>query len=134
MKYLLDTNICIYIIKRKPAHVLARFQAETIGDIGISSITVAEMQYGIAKSQFPERNREALEKFLTPLLILDFDMGAALAYGELRVFLEKQGTPIGAYDLLLAAQAKALDIILVTNNLHEFERIPGLKVENWVGA
>lgn len=134
MKYLLDTNICVYIIKQKPAQVLERFQEQTIGDISISAITVAEMQYGIAKSQFPERNRAALEKFLTPLIILDFDIRAALAYGELRSSLEKQGTPIGAYDLLLAAQARALDIILVTNNLHEFERIPGLKVENWVGA
>jgi tRNA(fMet)-specific endonuclease VapC len=131
MKYLLDTNICIYLIKQKPAHVLDRFRAETVGDIGISVITVAELQYGVSKSQRPQQNQEALDKFLLPLVVVDFDDAAARLAGNIRAFLEKQGTPIGVYDVLIGSHAVALDVTVVTNNIREFERIPGLRLENW---
>ena len=131
MDYLLDTNICIYIIKKKPAEVLERFKNLTIGDVGISSITLAELQYGIEKSSNSLKNREALEKFLTPIEIVDFGFEATIEYGRIRAELEKKGIPIGPLDTLIASQAKSLDVILVTNNVREFERIPGLKIENW---
>ena len=134
MRYLLDTNICIYVIKRRPPQVLARFQRCTVGDIGLSTVTVAELQYGVAKSAFPERNQQALAAFTLPLEILAFDMPAAAAYGPIRATLERQGTPIGAMDLLIAAHAVSLGVILVTNNSREFGRVPGLQVDNWVDA
>lgn len=132
MRYLLDTNICIYVIKRRPPQVLARFQRCAVGDIGLSTVTVAELQYGVAKSAFPERNQQALAAFTLPLEILPFDAPAAAAYGPIRATLERQGTSIGAMDLLIAAHAVSLGVILVTNNLREFGRVPGLQVENWV--
>ena len=132
MRYLLDTNICIYVIKRRPPQVLARFQRCAVGDIGLSTVTVAELQYGVAKSVFPERNQQALVAFTLPLEILPFDAPAAAAYGPIRATLERQGTPIGAMDLLIAAHAVSLGVILVTNNLREFGRVPGLQVDNWV--
>ncbi|MBP7998791.1 MAG: type II toxin-antitoxin system VapC family toxin [Chloroflexi bacterium] len=132
MKYLLDTNICIYVIKQKPAHVLNRFTVERPDSIGISTITVAELQYGVSKSQRPQQNQAALEKFLAPLLVVNFDDAAARLAGSLKASLEKQGTPIGVYDFLIGAHAVALDTILVTNNSREFQRIPGLRLENWV--
>ncbi|MEM1255173.1 MAG: type II toxin-antitoxin system VapC family toxin [Cyanobacteria bacterium P01_H01_bin.21] len=131
MKYLLDTNICIYIIKRKPSDVFSRFQTFEVGDIGISSITVAELTHGTQKSQHPEKNQAALEQFLLPLEIVDFDITAAQVYGAIRSQLEKQGTPIGPLDFLIAAQALSLGIRLITNNEKEFLRVPGLVVENW---
>ena len=131
MKYLLDTNICIYLIKQKPAHVLDRFRAEAVGDIGISVITVAELQYGVSKSQRPQQNQDALDKFLLPLVMVDFDDAAARLAGNIRAYLEKQGTPIGVYDVLIGSHALALDVTVVTNNIREFERIPGLRLENW---
>ena len=132
MRYLLDTNICIYVIRRRPRQVLARFQRCAVGDIGLSTVTLAELQYGVAKSAFPERNQEALAAFTLPLEILPFDAPAAAAYGPIRATLERQGTPIGAMDLLIAAHAVSLGVILVTNNPREFRRVPGLQVENWV--
>lgn len=132
MLYLLDTDICIYLIKRRPPQVLRRFQTYALGAIGISSVTLAELHYGVAKSQFPERNRLALEAFTLPLEILPFDAAAAAAYGQVRAALERQGRPIGAMDLMIAAHALALKAVLVTNNTREFERVPALKVENWV--
>lgn len=134
MRYLLDTNICIYVIRRRPPQVLARFQRCAVGDIGLSTVTLAELQYGVAKSAFPERNQEALTAFTLPLEILPFDAPAAAAYGPIRATLERQGTPIGAMDLLIAAHAVSLGVILVTNNPREFGRVPGLQVENWVDA
>ena len=131
MEYLLDTNICIYIIKRKPSEVFEKFKILTLGDVGISSITLAELQYGIAKSSNSEKNREALEKFLTPIEIMDYDYEASIEYGKIRTELEKKGTPIGPLDMLIASHAKSLDVILVTNNVREFDRIAGLKIENW---
>lgn len=131
MEYLLDTNICIYIIKKKPAEVFEKFKNLTIGDVGISSITLAELQYGIEKSSNSEKNREALEKFLTPIEIIDYGYEATVEYGKIRADLEKKGVPIGPLDMLIASHAKSLDVILVTNNVREFERITGLRIENW---
>jgi len=131
MDYLLDTNICIYIIKRKPAEVFDKFKNLSIGDVGISSITLAELQYGIEKSSNSERNREALEKFLTPIEVIDYDFEATVEYGKMRAFLEKKGIPIGPLDLLIASHAKSRNVILVTNNVREFGRIDGLRIENW---
>lgn len=132
MKFLLDTNICIYIIKRKPKQVIERFNTLQLSDVGISSITVAELEYGACKSQKPEQNRSAFQQFLIPLDILVFDRQAAQAYGTIRSDLEKQGQVIGSLDMLIAAQAKSAGITLVTNNVREFSRIPDLKLENWV--
>ena len=131
MKYLLDTNICIYLIKRNPPQVLQRFMAYTVDDIGISAITAAELNFGVQKSLYREQNHRALEQFLIPLTVVEFDYPAAAVYGETRAALESQGTPIGALDLLIAAQAISRDITLVSNNTREFARIPRLVVENW---
>lgn len=100
--------------------------------MGISTITVAELEFGVEKSKFANRNRQALAQFLLPLTIVDFDRAAATTYGSLRATLEKHGTPIGSLDTLIAAQALSLQSILVTNNLKEFSRIPDLKLDNWV--
>lgn len=131
MKYLLDTNICIYLIKQKPAQLLQKFSTFAIGEIGISAITVSELWYGVAKSQNLAQNSLALEQFLLPLVIAAFDLRATQQYGMLRSWLEKKGQPIGNMDLLIAAHALSLDITLVTNNLREFGRIPHLRLENW---
>ena len=132
MRYLLDTNICIYVIKRRPPQVLARFQRCAVGDLGLSTMKLAELVYGAAKSQFPARNQTALAAFILPLDVVPFDAAAAIAYGPIRATLERQGTPIGAMDLLIAAHAVSLGVSLVTNNTREFGRVPGLQVENWV--
>jgi len=114
MEYLLDTNICIYIIKKRPANVFVRFKDLSVGSVGISSITLAELQFGVMKSSNPEKNQEALDRFLTPLEIVDFDYNATIEYGKIRADLEKKGIPIGPLDTLIAAHAKSLDLILVT--------------------
>lgn len=132
MKYLLDTNICIYIIKAQPAHVKTVFRQQRYGDVGVSSMTVAELAYGVQKSQRQAQNQLALEQFLAPLTIVDFDYNAAVVYGQVRATLEQAGTPIGSFDLLIAAHALALGVTLVTNNEREFGRVPRLVVENWV--
>lgn len=132
MKFLLDTNICIYIIKQKPPGILQKFNEYQVGDLGISSITVAELEFGVQKSQFPTKNQQALSQFLLPLQIKDFDATAAIAYGKVRAFLEQHGTPIGSLDTLIAAHALSLQVTLITNNVKEFSRIPDLKLENWV--
>lgn len=134
MKYLLDTNICIYLIRRRPPEIIDRMRSQRIGDIGLSSITVAELQYGVAKSAEKVRNRSALEQFLAPLVILDFDTTAASVYGSVRAHLEREGTPIGSLDMLIAAHAVSLDVTLVTNNVREFGRVPGLQLENWAAG
>ncbi|MDQ8199792.1 type II toxin-antitoxin system VapC family toxin [Pelagicoccus enzymogenes] len=134
MKYLLDTNICIYTIRRRPEEVFRRVEACRIGDIGISSMTYSELCYGVSKSQVVRRNRAALERFVAPLEILEFGVEAALACGEVRAALEKKGSPIGPMDLLIGAHALAAGCVLVTNNTREFERIPELRVEDWVAA
>ena len=131
MRLMLDTNICIYIIKQKPPEVLVRFNSYEVGDIAVSSITVAELQFGVRKSQQPERNQKALDQFLLPLLVVDFDQIAAATYGEVRASLERQGRPLGPLDMLIAAHALSLKLTLVTNNVGEFARVQGLVVENW---
>ena len=131
MKVMLDTNICIYLIKQKPVSVLTYFEQYELGEIGISSITVAELQFGVSNSQKQEQNQTALDLFLAPLEIVDFDVQAAQVYGRIRTHLSQQGTPIGAYDMLIAAHAQSLDLTLVTNNLREFSRVPNLRLENW---
>jgi len=132
MKYLLDTNICIYIIKEKPVEVIGRFKAIKPGNIAISSITLAELQFGVMKSSNPSKNQEALHKFIIPLEIIDFDYAATIEYGRLRAHLESKGTPIGSMDTLIAAHALSKKLILVTNNVKEFSRVPELKIENWI--
>ena len=132
MNYLLDTNICIYLIRQKPTQVLKQFSAIKPGDVFVSAITVAELQYGVAKSQQPVQNADALDQFLLPLIVLEFGRGSAWHYGRLRAELERSGQVIGSLDMLIAAQALWLDTVLVTNNEKEFARIPGLQAENWV--
>jgi tRNA(fMet)-specific endonuclease VapC len=132
MRYLLDTNTCIYIINKKPSSVVERIQTKQPEEIAISTITQAELEYGVARSRYPDRNRIALLEFLFPFFLLDFDQMAASHYGLIRSFLESKGKTIGPMDMLLAAQAKSMDLILVTNNEREFRRVEGLKTENWV--
>lgn len=129
---MLDTNICIYIIKKKPLKVFQALQSLKVGDICISSITYAELQYGVHKSQYQERNKMALAKFLVPITILPFSDKAASLYGNIRAKLEKEGQIIGAYDLLIGSHALSEKLVLVTNNTNEFNRIPNLQIENWV--
>lgn len=131
MKYMLDTNICIYLIKQKPTLVLERFRQTTISEISISSITLSELFYGVSKSSKPEQNFMALTQFAAPLEILPFGGEASQFYGDLRAYLEKQGTPIGSLDMLIAAHALSLTSTLVTNNEKEFNRVPNLNIENW---
>jgi len=132
INYMLDTNICIYIIKMKPAKVIERFKQTPISEIGISSITLSELEYGVEKSSKPDQNRFALAQFLAPLEILPYGDDAATQYGIVRFFLEKQGTPIGSLDMLIAAHVLSLECILITNNEKEFNRVPNLTVDNWV--
>lgn len=132
MTYMIDTNICIYAIKNKPEKVLKRFKEELNNGICISSITLAELEYGIKNSSNPAKNEQSLLKFLLPLSILPFGSAAASEYGEIRAYLKKQGKPIGPLDMLIAGHAKSEGLILVTNNVREFERVPGLELENWV--
>ena len=130
--YLLDTKICIYIIKKKPSDVLKTLKTKSKKDIYISSITIAELEYGITKSKFPEKNRIALIEFLSIFHILPFDDSDAVYFGIIKTDLERKGLIIGPMDLLLAAQAKAKELIFITNNIKEFERVEGLKIKNWV--
>jgi len=128
---LLDTNICIHVINAKPPAVLERFRRYRMGEIGLCSVVAAELAYGVAKSG-SARNRQALEMFLAPLIILPFDDAAVWAYGNLGAELERKGTPIGALDTMIAAHALSQQSTLVTNNTREFARVPGLALENWV--
>ena len=132
MTYMLDTNICIYAIKNKPEQVLNLLHTHLDDGICISSITLAELAHGVRKSLYPEKNEEALLQFLSILDILEFNDLAAMEYGGICAYLQRQGTPIGTMDMLIAAHAKSEDLILVTNNLREFERVPQIKLENWV--
>lgn len=134
MRVLLDTNVCIYVIREHPAEVLRRFEEYTVGDIAVSSITVAELYFGARMSLRPAQNERALEQFLLPLEVVEFGHEAAVAYGTIRAVLEKRGTPIGPLDTLIAAQAVSMNLTLVTNNIREFERVPDLSLDNWVGG
>jgi tRNA(fMet)-specific endonuclease VapC len=132
MKYLLDTNICIALIRQRPAGLLQRLTALEPGEVGLSSITLAELIYGAAKSFQTEQNLAALEQFLLPLELVNFDESAATAYGQIRAGLEREGKVIGSMDMLIAAHALSLNTILVTNNIKEFGRVSGLLLEDWI--
>ena len=131
MKYILDTNICIYIIKKKPEQVIRKLSKIDPSTIALSSITWSELIYGAEKSAHRERNIDALKDFITPFEILPWTSSEAQIAGEIRSALEKLGTPIGPFDTQIAAHAISLDLILVTNNEKEFKRVKSLKVENW---
>ena len=131
MIYMLDTNICIYAMKKKPEKVLQRIKEKLNNGVCISSITLAELEYGMKHSSNPAKNERALLCFLAPFSILPFESSAASEYGEIRAYLQNRGTPIGPLDMLIAGHARAEKMILVTNNVREFERVPELKIENW---
>jgi len=128
---LLDTNTCIYLIRRRPKEVLQRFERFEVGEVGVSVITVSELRYGVEKSTRPEQNLRALEQFLLPLEVLNFGPEATVSYGRVRASLEERGMPIGPLDTLIAAHALSLGATLVTNNIREFERVSGLRIEDW---
>ena len=132
MKYLLDTNTCIYIINKKPPSAVNHIRSKQPDEVSVSTITIAELEYGVYRSKHADQNRIALLEFLVPFAILDFDHSAAAVYGSIRATLERKGTPIGPMDLLLAAQAMSQQLILVTNNEREFRRVAGLQIENWI--
>lgn len=129
---MLDTNICIYIIKNRPQSVRKHFSTYSIGELCISSITVSELMYGTYKSEHTQKNLQALENFLLPFEIVDYDYSASIQYGKIRADLEKKGTVIGNMDMQIAGHALALDVVLVSNNLKEFKRVNHLRLDNWV--
>ena len=131
MRYLLDTNICIYVIKHKPEKVFQKLQTIHPEDVCISSVTYAELVHGVEKSAAVEKNRLALSILLANMEILDFDVDAADCYGKIRAGLEKNGTPIGPLDMMIAGHAQSLGYTIVTNNVKEFSRVAALKIENW---
>ena len=131
MRYMLDTNIIIYAKDTRPEIVLERFRQYQPGDLCISSITMAELEYGVCNSSKPEQNRLALLTFLSNIDIIPFDTDAARSYGEIRYDLKSKGQLIGANDMLIAAHAKSLGYTLITNNTREFERVDGLLLDNW---
>ncbi len=131
MKYMLDTNICIYAIKHKPDTVIRNFLSHDPEELCISAITYAELMHGVEKSMAVEKNRIAMSLFLSPITILQFDERAAEEYGRIKAELEKKGTPIGPMDTLIASHAKSRGLIIVTNNTREFNRVVGLTVEDW---
>lgn len=131
MRYMLDTNICVYAIKHKPEQVFRRLQEHAPSEVCISSVTYAELVHGVEKSQSIEKNRVALALLLANIEIMDFDSLAAESYGRIRADLEKLGTPIGPLDMMIAGHARSLDYTIVTNNTKEFVRVQGLKLENW---
>jgi tRNA(fMet)-specific endonuclease VapC len=132
MKYLLDTNTCIYLIKKRPAHMADHFKRLRIGDVGISAVTLSELAYGVANSLHLEQNELALQEFIAPLEIAAYPPEAAMTYGHLRADLKKKGKLMGPLDMLIAAHALYLGIVLVTNNVSEFSRVKHLLIENWV--
>ena len=125
-------GLCCLVVLYKPTSLITRFNEHSVGDIGVSTITVAELTYGVENSQRYAQNQEALLQFLSPLIISDFDANAAFSYGQIRAGLECQGTPIGSLDTLIAGHAISLGVTLVSNNEREFRRISNLVVENWV--
>ena len=131
MRYMLDTNICIYAIKHKPEKVFQKLQEVEPEDVCVSSVTYAELVHGVEKSTAVEKNRLALSMLLANIEILDFDVDAADCYGKIRADLEKKGTPIGPLDMMIAGHAQSLGYTVVTNNVKEFSRVSNLKIENW---
>ena len=131
LKYMLDTNIVIYVIKRRPIEALETFNLHA-GQMCISAITLAELMHGAEKSAQPERNLREVEDFVSRLEVLEYGNKAAMQYGQIRSELERNGTPIGVNDLHIAGHARSEGLTLVTNNLREFERVEALRLENWV--
>lgn len=131
MKYMIDTNICIYVMKNKPEKVSKRMKEHNPDELCISTITLAELKHGVNKSTNKEKNEIILEDFLEVIEILPFDVKAAVEYGKICAYLQSQGTPIGPFDMLIAAHALSESLTIVTNNVREFERVPGLIIENW---
>ena len=134
MRYMLDTSICIYAIKHKPREVIERLKEYNPSEICISSLTYAELIHGVESSKAVDKNRTALTLLLTDIEILPFDISAAEGYGEIHVELERKGTPIAPLDMMIAGHARSLGYTVVTNNIKEFERIDGLRLENWVDS
>ncbi|MGK9176017.1 tRNA(fMet)-specific endonuclease VapC [Yokenella regensburgei] len=130
LKYMLDTNICIFTIKNKPQIVREAFQ-QHYDRMCISSITMMELIYGAEKSVIPEKNLRVVEGFVARLEVLNYGIEAATHTGQIRAEMAKLGTPIGPYDSMIAAHARALGLVLVTNNTREFERVPGLRLADW---
>lgn len=131
MRYMLDTNICIYIIKHKPEKVFRQLMKYDPSEICISSVTYAELMHGVEKSRAVDKNRLAITLLLSNIEIMNFDVSAAEYYGKIRADLEKKGTPIGPLDMMIAGHAKSLGYTVVTNNIKEFSRVENLKLENW---
>lgn len=132
IKYLLDTDTCISLIKARPDKISRRLSRLPVEDVGISSIVAAELWYGVALSEKKKQNEAALQDFIDFVKVLDWPTGACPVYGRIRAHLKKKGTLIGAMDLLIAAHAAFLNAVLVTNNTREFDRVPELKTENWL--
>ena len=132
MRYMLDTNICIYLIKNQPETVLENLRTKVQYGLAISAITLAELAKGVESSTYPEKNTVALNQFLTIVNILPFDDEAAMEYGKICASLRRKGTPIGPLDTLIAAHAKSQGLVIVTNNTREFERVEDLELENWI--
>lgn len=128
---MLDTNICIYVLKNRPEPLRQKFN-RLAGQLCISTFTLAELLYGVEKSSRPDENRQAVEKFVARLEVLPFSVAAASHYGQIRVALERAGRLIGAHDMLIGAHARSEGMLVVTNNLREFERIPSVRTENWI--
>jgi len=131
IRWILDTNACIFLIKRRSVELSQRLLQCAVGEVGVSSITLSELEFGVAKSQQSARSAVALARFLAPLEVVAYDKAAAARYGPLRAHLEGRGTPIGQMDTLIAAHALALGCTVVTNDVREFRRVPGLAVEDW---
>jgi tRNA(fMet)-specific endonuclease VapC len=132
MRWMLDTNTCIAIIKRQPECALKRLRGKSIGQVGLSSIALGELTYGAQVSARPEQNLQALHEFLLPLEVAPYDEACAFRYGELRLQLKRRGRPIGALDTLIAAHALSIEVVLVTNNTQEFSQASGLRLEDWL--
>jgi tRNA(fMet)-specific endonuclease VapC len=129
---MLDTDTCIALIKRRPPNLLTKLQTKTVGDVGISSITLAELHFGVAHSMHRAQNQSALDQFLLPLDIAGFDEVAAASYGGVRATLQAKGTPLGPLDTLIAGHALSLHVVLVTHNVREFKRVGNLRLEDWL--
>lgn len=130
MKWMLDTDTCIAIIKKHPI-ALKKLRGKSIGQVGVSSITLGELAFGAEKSSRPKDTHDALDEFLLALEVTAFDEGAAMRYGDVRASLERRGSPIGPLDTLIGSHAHTLDVVLVTHNTREFSRIEGLRLEDW---
>ena len=131
LTFMLDTNIAIYVLKKRPLTAKASFNRHS-GQMCVSSITLAELMHGVEKSAYPEHNLRQVEEFISRLQVLDYGTSAAAHYGNIRATLERIGKPIGVNDLHIAGHARSEELVLVTNNLAEFERVEGLKLENWI--